>query len=670
MIRNGPNESFLYEEFVPTDLTIAGTKKKVQKDLKIYTVGEHYAHAEARKSPEVDGLVERYPDGREVRHIVSLTEQEQMIASTIVRCFKQRVCGFDVLRRQKGDSFVCDVNGWSFVKGNEDYYNSCGEILSRMFVEKARKIREEFPSETAPLASNWKLRGSVSVFRHADRTPKQKVKLKVTHHKILALFNGTKEIKMKSDKNQDQLNVLASIILEILQQQVTDGRGHLSGIEGHDSVTRLQLIGAVLSHLYQGLKIQIKPMTINEAAEPPRVARAMMVCKWGGMLTKQGEYQAWRLGKSQRNQFVIGCENSYPLEYYMDPPPYISSNNERRVKRTAELVGAGLLGKKMEEPATVHDNEESNHILGDIDEAKEIIDEMKSKISDIIHAERMKDIKEFLLYSEVPPLEEMARSYQEQNPLGFLLNDLSNYLKCVCRRLEILQASGEKVQITDETLPLMIQRWKRLTEYIYNRKTHRFDTTKVPDVEDYIKYDIIHNRKVIGDRLLIPLYSRAKVLSDFIVPREYGITPENKLQIGYLTCQPLCQSILGNIRAIMEEASSPSIFLHFTSESHVHPLLNLLLHTKVVRMKKLDFFVELNYLTQVIFKVFEDTDKPANAPDRFLIQLFYSAGAIGDALASLPSDDKILPVVPALCINTGISLEQLEKIFAPQQPCE
>ena len=115
----------------------------MQKDLKVYTVGEHYAHAEARKSPEVDGLVERCPEGREVRHIVPLTDQEQMIASTIVRCLKQRVCDFDVLRRQKGDSCVCDVNGWSFVKSNEDYYNSCGEILSRMFVEKARKIHDE-----------------------------------------------------------------------------------------------------------------------------------------------------------------------------------------------------------------------------------------------------------------------------------------------------------------------------------------------------------------------------------------------------------------------------------------------------------------------------------------------------------------------------------------------
>jgi hypothetical protein len=47
-----------------------------------------------------------------------LTVQEKEIARMVCLAFGQKVCGFDLLRSERGKSYVCDVNGWSFVKNS------------------------------------------------------------------------------------------------------------------------------------------------------------------------------------------------------------------------------------------------------------------------------------------------------------------------------------------------------------------------------------------------------------------------------------------------------------------------------------------------------------------------------------------------------------------------
>lgn len=76
----------------------------------------------------MDGKVERNPDGKEVRFPVILTYREKEIARRVVLNFKQFVCGFDILRVQEGHSvvsYVCDVNGWSFVKKSRYVFCMC-----------------------------------------------------------------------------------------------------------------------------------------------------------------------------------------------------------------------------------------------------------------------------------------------------------------------------------------------------------------------------------------------------------------------------------------------------------------------------------------------------------------------------------------------------------------
>lgn len=58
-------------------------------------MGPDYAHAEARKSPALDGKVERDSEGKEVRYPVMLSAMEKLVARKVCLAFK--VCAVDTL---------------------------------------------------------------------------------------------------------------------------------------------------------------------------------------------------------------------------------------------------------------------------------------------------------------------------------------------------------------------------------------------------------------------------------------------------------------------------------------------------------------------------------------------------------------------------------------------
>merc|ERR1712023_160328 len=87
------------------------------------------------------GKVNRNEAGKELRYPVILNVAEKEIARKVVKAFKQLVCGFDILRVH-GKSYVCDVNGWSFVKSNRKYYDDCAQLLSEFVIAAIEPKRQ------------------------------------------------------------------------------------------------------------------------------------------------------------------------------------------------------------------------------------------------------------------------------------------------------------------------------------------------------------------------------------------------------------------------------------------------------------------------------------------------------------------------------------------------
>ncbi|PVI07339.1 hypothetical protein DM02DRAFT_714467 [Periconia macrospinosa] len=638
-----PTSSYIYEKFLQVENS---------EDVKAYTVGPNYCHAETRKSPVVDGLVKRNPSGKEVRYVTKLNESERIMATKISNGFGQRVCGFDLLRTG-GRSYVIDVNGWSFVKDNQDYYESASKILKELFLEEimrkerknvqqaAAEAQEEtvsrrkgfkdmlkspsmsklkdfkdhhhlshkrnsttMPSSpeaslsTTPIASSpsfekpqhalltsapgalksepellppplmedtgpqveggasqseeqvpvpppaskaqWKLKGVVSVIRHADRTPKQKFKYTFHTKPFVDLLKG----------HQEEVLLVGEAALQSVSDAV-----RLAIEEGVEDVTKLRELQIYLNKkgAWPGTKVQIKPMfrkrrkeelPPNELAEssPERqrsesldssdvldptakrsdsmsgvtlsritaaennliLDKLQLIIKWGGEPTHSARHQTQDFGNNFRNDLLL-------LNRDILDDVSIFSSSERRVTTSAQIFAASFLDKDQYPAENIQVRKD---LLDDSNAAKDVMDKVKKKLKTLLRAGDKappqfawpKDAAEpYIVARQVVELMKFHQRVMNHNFKKIGSGAVSS-LASVVNPSADGSAQGSLANVTNinsiqsrwccnEGPELFKERWEKLFKEF--RDADKIDPSKISELYDTMKFDALHNRQFL-----------------------------------------------------------------------------------------------------------------------------------------------------------------------------
>eukprot|EP00607_Mallomonas_marina_P002301 CAMPEP_0182439744 /NCGR_PEP_ID=MMETSP1167-20130531/86622_1 /TAXON_ID=2988 /ORGANISM="Mallomonas Sp, Strain CCMP3275" /LENGTH=857 /DNA_ID=CAMNT_0024633507 /DNA_START=2282 /DNA_END=4855 /DNA_ORIENTATION=+ len=735
--------SYIYEEFVVTQGT----------DVKVYTVGPDYAHAEARRSPVVDGKVKRDEEGIEIRYPVMLSAVEKEMCRKITIAFKQGVCGFDILRVQGPRSYVCDVNGWSAVKNSRKYYDDCAQILAEMMLTGCRPqqnhsksilpanrktsasvsgpsptllnhasnnsnlatVRRTASVSVAELHSNdmhidgasvtsdavtqdlakdenEELHCIVAITRHGDRTPKQKMKVSVDDHRFISYYNHYSQ----NPKKELRIKAKTALVhfLEVTRQVTND----LEVVKGRTDLVyrRLRQIRDVLERWeISGInrKLQIKPQKweeeiVNEEGESVmRVKELLLILKWGGDLTPMGRAQAEYLGAEFRKNMYPDLDGGGVLRLHSTyrHDLKIRSSDEGRVMKTAAAFTKGLLDlegqltpilvslvtveEKTKQMLDVHGNDE---IAEDTERCKEHLNAIQID----------SEVTEELLRHVAPAAQKSVRSalLRLGNPLRALRRVHALMKSLVCQLEEYAQLDTPPVELyVFETFDLMYERWSKLYKDFFDKKKEKFDLTKVPDVYDMARYDVLHNHHLHMDGIE-ELCELARDFSEAIVPQEYGIDKTDKRVIGCKACRALLEKIKFDITIGLSDTQHDMRYnldpshaedlkinslgrcvrtrLYFTSESHLHAILNVLRYPPQGQpcaispegQTILEETSELSYLTEIVIRIFSDKSDITS----YRCEILFSPGSCTNTVT-----DKENTLAPFVMLNKSMPYEDL-----------
>ena len=150
------------------------------------------------------------------------------------------------------------------------------------------------------------LRSVIAIIRHGDRTPKQKMKVKISEPLFLNYFHeyaksSKKELKVKSKsallKFLETTKSMIQVIVERRKQgvEMSEEQQHL--------YRKLKQVRDVFEYSpISGInrKLQMKPQKWETDADDSKATEVLLIVKWGGDLTQLGREQAEQLGTEFR----------------------------------------------------------------------------------------------------------------------------------------------------------------------------------------------------------------------------------------------------------------------------------------------------------------------------------------------------------------------------------
>ena len=451
---------------------------------------------------------------------------------------------------------------------------------------------EEVVCVKEPSTHKEELRCVIAVIRHGDRTPKQKVKVIMTEPRVLAYFHQRckapkKDLKVKHKKPLEEfLKTIILMIAEKEEEARTYGGKKKKKSDDGKLLYKLRHMRDVLQRWKIGglnRKLQIKPQKWNETVGEDgnvviKCTEVELILKWGGNLTRLGEKQAINLGQRIRHELYPDAPGGGILRLHSTfrHDLKIKTSDEGRVMKTAAAGAKGLLELEGEIPpilvSLVHKEKDSIHMLDPSGnkEVKRELEICKKKINENLQRDVDFDKTSVEEHEQIVGPVELTSIHtalrEVKNPrkalfairavVGELLEQLDEMLGLLTSCDESNpegtdREGGESGALSavhiklykGETLLELTERWRLLYRKFYDEDTDTVDLSRVPDVHDNVRFDMLHNPHLGLTETLVKLYNMAKTMADCVVPQEYGTTVIEKRSIGQKMCRLLLDKI-------------------------------------------------------------------------------------------------------------------------------